>query len=288
MILVAGGTGRLGTVLVRRLTDRGLAVGVLTRDRARATHLQSPHLTVFVGDVREPSSLAAAAVGAHVIVSAVHGFVGTGGVTPQNIDRDGNRNLTDAAREQGAEVVLVSVAGASAESPLELVRMKHEAEQYLQASGVPSTIVRATAFLELWVDLMHRTSSSRGRPLVFGRGENPVNFVSVTDVAALIDRAVTDPSTRGATLEIGGPENLTFNQLAAMVMATSGTTGKPRHVPPAMLRAMATTVGRLKPQLGRQMRSALAMDSADLAFDAAPIHRQYPDLPLTPVESAMS
>ena len=39
MILLAGGTGRLGTVLATRLTEHGLAVRVLTRDPARAGHL---------------------------------------------------------------------------------------------------------------------------------------------------------------------------------------------------------------------------------------------------------
>ena len=39
MIVVAGGTGTLGTRLVPRLAGQGLAVRVLTRDRARAQRL---------------------------------------------------------------------------------------------------------------------------------------------------------------------------------------------------------------------------------------------------------
>jgi hypothetical protein len=49
-----------------------------------------------------------------------------------------------------------------------------------------------------------------------------------------------------------------------------------------MLRLMASTVGRMNPQLGRQARAALAMDRADLTFDAAPGHILYPELPCTP------
>ena len=52
MILVAGGTGRLGTVLVRRLLAREETVRVLTRDPRRAAHL--PGAEVAVGDVRRP------------------------------------------------------------------------------------------------------------------------------------------------------------------------------------------------------------------------------------------
>ena len=52
MILVAGGTGRLGSELVRRLVAQRESVRVLTRDPARAAHL--PGVEVVVGDVRHP------------------------------------------------------------------------------------------------------------------------------------------------------------------------------------------------------------------------------------------
>ena len=42
MIVVAGGTGTLGTRLVPRLAEAGLEVRVLTRDPARARHLAGP------------------------------------------------------------------------------------------------------------------------------------------------------------------------------------------------------------------------------------------------------
>jgi len=58
--------------------------------------------------------------------------------------------LIQAARAAGARAVLMSVARRphpTARSSC--YRMKHAAETYLAASGVPATIVRATAFLEL-------------------------------------------------------------------------------------------------------------------------------------------
>ncbi|MBJ7608092.1 MAG: NAD(P)H-binding protein [Candidatus Dormibacteraeota bacterium] len=54
MILVAGGSGRLGTLVVRRLAGDGHQVRVLTRDPARAVHLGDA-ATVMVGDVRDPA-----------------------------------------------------------------------------------------------------------------------------------------------------------------------------------------------------------------------------------------
>jgi NADH dehydrogenase len=280
VILVAGGTGRLGTLIVDRLTSRGLDVRVLTRDPRRAAHLAG-RAEVVTGDVRDAVAVAAAVAGVEVVVSAIQGFVGPGGVSPATVDREGNANLTDAAKAADADLVLMSIVGAAADSAMELHRMKHAAEQYAMSRGVPTTVVRASAFVELWVDLLRQTAARSGRPLVFGQGDNPLNFVSVRDVAALVDQVVTDPGSRGKILEIGGPDNLSFNQLARAVQTADGRTGSPRHVPPAMLRLTANTIGRFKPQLARQTRAALAMDRTDLTFDATPIRQIYPNLPNT-------
>lgn len=288
MILVAGGTGRLGSLVVHRLADRGLQVRVLTRDASRAAHLVRPGVEVVIGDVRDAGSLVPAFAGATTVVSAVHGFAGPGRVSPATVDRDGNAHLVDAARAAQAEVVLLSIVGAEADSPMELFQMKHAAERYLRDSAVASTVVRATAFLELWVELLERTSVRTGRPVVFGRGDNPINFVGVDDVAAVVERAVIDRTTRGAILQIGGPDNLTLNELAAAVQTEAGRSGRPVHVPLPALRLLASTVGRLRPQLGRQLRAALAMDHVDLTFDSTPIRQAYPDLPSTSLRTRLA
>ncbi len=239
MILIAGGTGRLGNVLAARLAGRGLPVRVLTRVPARADHLAALGIDVATGDVRDRASLAVAARGAGVVVSAIHGFTGPRGTSPVTIDHLGNVNLIDAARAADAQFVLMSVVGAAADSPMELFRMKHAAEQYLLAGDRDWTIVRSTAFLELWIDVLGKTAARSGRPVVFGHGHNPINFVSVTDVAGLLEQAVIDPATRGRILEIGGPDNLSFNQLAAAIQQAAGRPGPPRHVPRFALALMA-------------------------------------------------
>jgi uncharacterized protein YbjT (DUF2867 family) len=288
VILLAGGTGRLGRLLVQRLVNRKLAVRILTRDPTRAESLTGDHVTVVSGDVRDRASLAAATAGVDVVVSAVHGFTGARRDSLQAIDRDGNANLVEAAKAAGAEFVLISTVGAAADSPMELFRMKHAAERHAAASGVPTTIVRATAFFELWIDVLRQTSGRSGRPLVFGHGRNPINFVSAADVASLVEHAVIDPTARGEILEIGGPENLTFDQFAQAMQPAGGRPGAPRHVPPAMLHLMAKSIGRVKPQFGRQARAALVMDAADLTFDTTRMHHRYADLPCTALADVLA
>jgi NADH dehydrogenase len=251
VILVAGGTGRLGSLVVAQLAGRGVDVRVLTRDPARAAHLVGVAAEIVTGDVRDRASLDAAMPGVTTVVSAVQGFAGPGRGTPASVDDHGNVNLIDAASAVGADVVLVSVVGAGAEHPMELFRAKHHAEEYLRASGRPWTIVRATAFVELWADIV-------AKGIVFGRGENPINFVSVADVAAVVVEAVVDPERRGQVLEVGGPEDLTFNQFVGIVRETRKMPKTVRHIPRWVLRVMSP--------VSRQPRAALVMDRIDLTF----------------------
>ena len=280
MILVAGGSGRLGSLLVQRLVAGGATVRVLRRTRARAAHLDAAPVEIVEGDVRVASDAQRAVAGANVVVSAVHGFAGRGGVSPASVDRDGNRHLVDAAAQAGATVILMSVVGASAESPMELFRMKDAAEQYLRASGTQWTIVRSTAFLETWIDLIADTADRAGRVVVFGRGQNPINFISVHDVAALVDRVIGDQEARGHTIEIGGPENLTLTRLATAIQAAAPTVA-PRHVPRAALKAMSVLLRPFWPERARQGAAALALDTMDLRFDPLAIRARYPDISLT-------
>jgi uncharacterized protein YbjT (DUF2867 family) len=264
-VLVAGGTGRLGRLVVAGLVTQGAQVRVLTRDPGRAREVLGAQIELVGGDVREAPEVQRAAEGMAVVVAAAHGFESASRGGPAEVDRDGNAHLVDAARAAGADIVLMSVVGASVDSPFELFRMKQAAEQYLESSGVPGTVVRATAFRELWVELLEQTARGSGRPVIFGRGANPNNFVSVRDVADLVLEVIADPATRGQTFEIGGSVDLSMDELARSITSLAGG-DRPRHIPRTVLHAMANTVGRLNPRLGRQIRSALIMDRLPMGF----------------------
>lgn len=216
MILIAGGTGTLGTRIVSLLRARGLGVRVLTRDPSRAGHLEDDLVEVVAGDVRDPRAVERAMEGAETVISAIQGFSGSGDCSPRTVDRLGNSNLIQAARAGAVEhFILVSVRGAAPDHPMELFRMKYLAERELRESGLAWTIVRPTAYMETWATLMGQPLLEAGRTRIFGRGDNPINFVSVHDVARIVELAVVDPGTRSGLIEIGGPENLSIEEARA-------------------------------------------------------------------------
>jgi NADH dehydrogenase len=287
MILVVGGSGRLGGLVANRLVASRRPVRVLSRGLKADPARLHPDIERVTGDVRRPGTLRAAMRDVDVVVSAMQGFAGPGAVTPQTVDRDGAVNLVSAAEQQGADVVLLSVLGAAPDSPMELFRMKHAAEQRLRASSVGWTVVRPDAFAETWLDVLAQTAGTSGRPVVFGNGDRPTRWVGVEDVAELVVMAVLDPTLRGRELEICGPDAITLTGLAELLMAHWGVPGSPRRVPRAVLWAAAQSVGRLKPQLGRQMRASLAMDRLATNDDTA-LRAEFPELPCTRVTDILA
>jgi NADH dehydrogenase len=281
MILVAGGTGNLGRELVPHLISHGSAVRVLTRDLDRARQRLGEAPEVVVGDVRNHQTLAAALDGVDAVVSAMTGF-GPGAQGPRAVDYEGNLNLISAAEAAGVRrFVLVSMYGAAADHPTELARMKYRAEEALQASQLEWVIVRPNAFMELWADIAGGPIIKEGKATVFGRGDNPINFNSVKDVALFIELALIDPGLSRTILTVGGPENLTFNQLVGEIEHVAGRKAVVRHVPLAMMRLLSLVVRPFKPDLAGMIGAGIAFDTVDMTTDTADLRRRFPQIELT-------
>ena len=198
------------------------------------------------------------------------------------MDRQGNSNLIQVARTGGAEhFILVSVHGAAPDHPMELFRMKYLAEQELQESGLAWTIIRPTAYMETWAKLLGKPLLKTGRTRIFGLGDNPINFVSVHDVARFVEFAVVDPSLRGELVEVGGPENLSMKRFARTFEALAGKAGKKIHVPLPIMRLMAVLTRPVNPTLARQVQAGVVMDTHDMSFDPPEADRRHTAIPPT-------
>lgn len=282
MILVAGGTGQLGTKVVTLLRERGQNVRVLSHDRSRAAHLAGTGVEIVEGDVRDLAAVRRAVAGAQTVVSAIQGFAGTKDGSPATIDRGGNHNLILAAREASVEhFVLVSVKDASPNHPAELMRMKYATEQDLKASGLAWTIIRPTAYMETWCNVLGRPLLDKGKTQVFGRGLNPINWVSAADVAEFVASATTDTTMRGQVIEVGGPENLTMTAFVDVFRKETGSRGNVGHIPPVAMRLMAVVMSLVNPAMARQIQMGVIMDTRPQAFDASETRRRYPSIPVT-------
>jgi NADH dehydrogenase len=283
MIAIFGGTGTLGRELVPRLAAAGSPVRVIARHRRPTDAAPWPEtVEEITGDVRDPAVLDAALTGADTVVSAISGFGGRDPLGSRAVDRDANTRLIDAAQRAGlGTFILLSIHGAGPRHPIELFRDKWAAEEALRQTGLGWTIIRPTAYLEAWLGLVGQPLVETGRTRIFGSGRNPINFVSVADVARFVELAIADSSLRQAAIEVPGPENLTLDELAALAETASGRTGRKDHVPRTMMRVARLATRAFKPTMSALVDAALVMDTVDMAVDGPGLRAAYPSIPLT-------
>ncbi len=270
MILIVGASGRLGSIVAQRLLAQGKPVRAMTRTPLNLARLKQQGAEVVSGDLRNPATLLSACQGVEQVLKRVADA--------------GNRQLIDAAKAAGVKhFIFVSVLGARPDSPLEFFRIKYRTEEYLRTSGLSFTIIRPSAFMDLWVQLIGQPILEQGKTTIFGRGNNPINFVAVEDVARFVCTVCEDPGACNRVVEVGGPENLTMNQVAEIFERTSGRQAKKRHVPLPMMRAMSILMQPVNPALSRQIRAGIYMDTANLCYDMTETARTF-GIQLTPLE----
>ena len=100
--------------------------------------------------------------------------------------------------------------------------------------------------------------------MVFGPGTNPVNFVSVRDVAAAVATSIAAVPANDA-LEISGPDNVGLLTMARQIIQASGQDARIKHVPLTALRVMALLGRAFAPAFARQAQAAVLMNTTDMS-----------------------
>lgn len=287
MILIVGASGRLGGLVARRLLVDGRSVRAMSRTPASLDELKQLGAEIMASDQRNPESLGAACRGIDAVITATHAFNGSGANGPRAVDGTGNRNLIDAARAAGVRhIVFTSILGARPDHPVEMYRYKYATEQYLRTSGLSYTVLRPAPFMETWTDILGDSIVKRGKAMVFGRGVNPVNFVSAADVAQFAVMALDHPDAHDRVVEVGGPENITQMRFVRLIEEVSGRTASIQHIPLPMMRLMRVITRPINPVFSRQILAGIIMDTQDMTFDPAQTLKLFP-IRLTHLEEVL-
>lgn len=228
-VAVFGGTGFLGTEVVRRLVlekpfdDR---VVVVSRN-PRPDHPCASRVAFRRADVTRPETLPPALEGVDVVVQAVQ-FptapieVPRKGWTYMRVDGAGTEALAEAARKAGVKRFLyLSGAGAGEERRENWFRAKDRAEAAVRAN-FPNDY---TIFRPSWVygpgdrSMNKFLAFARYLPFfpVFGDGRNRIQPLYVEDLARAVCAAIETDASRAKTYGLGGPEVLTMREVAEVV-----------------------------------------------------------------------
>jgi len=234
MDLVIGATGLLGSTIAHGLLARGRDVRILVRPGSDASALTAMGAIAVEGDLKDAASLDRACKGIDVVVTTANSAMRGGEDNPDTVERAGNRALIDAAAAAGVrQFVFVSALGASEDSPVPFLGGKALTEAHLRDSGIPWTIIAPTAFMEVWVPMLVGAAIDGGRPVVLvGSGRRHHSIISIRDVAAFAISTIENPAATNRYLALGGPEALTWNEVAERYAHARGKSAEVLHVAP--------------------------------------------------------
>jgi NADH dehydrogenase len=244
VILLVGVTGNAGNRIARRLLARGERLRLLVRQDPTSEDLPeklrdlvADGAQVAHGDLKDPLSLRRLVAGVEVVLTTANAYVpsGPGGRNnPETVDRQGNRDLIDAAREAGVrQFVFTSAQPVDRASPNRFVRAKAETEAYLSTSGLPYTILAPTIFAESILATFIGGPLRAGRPVTLGAGPDlPKSFISVEDVAAFGAAVVNHHQALNRRLALGGPRALTWREVVSLAEDILGRSIDVQTVPP--------------------------------------------------------
>jgi uncharacterized protein YbjT (DUF2867 family) len=294
LILVAGGSGFIGSAVVRRLVSAGAEVAVMTAHPKRTrSKIEGMGALVVPGDVMDAASLESAVEGAEAVVQALS-FPTYPVEKPrkrytfEEFDHLGTERLAMAAAKAGVrKYVFSSGAGAAPDSPKVWYRAKWFGEEAIRATGVPHAIIRPS-----WVygpgdkALNKFVAFHRWLPMVpvVGDGSQRLQPVFVEDVAQAMAQAA-DPTGPAGTFEIGGPDVTTMNEILRTMMEVRGKVKPLIHFPPFLPRLASFFIQFFpRPPLSP---GAVDLATGDALADTEALLRDF-DLRLTPLREGLA
>ncbi|MFI6026638.1 NmrA family NAD(P)-binding protein [Amycolatopsis magusensis] len=216
MIIVTGGTGKLGSQLVDRLLERVAAeqVGVSVRDPGRAADLAARGVRVRRGDFTDARSLAAAFEDATQVVIVSTNQSGEVAMA-QHIA------AIDAAHDAGARRILYTSHQAAAEDSVFAPMPDHAAtERYLAKTGTAFTALR-NGFYASTIPLLLGQALETGE--LVAPADGPVSWTAHADLAEAAAVILADEGRfDGPTPPLTAPEALDLDDIAALLTDLTG------------------------------------------------------------------
>jgi uncharacterized protein YbjT (DUF2867 family) len=241
--LVVGATGVLGGEIAARLAEAGKPVRALVRKSSspeKVNALENRGIELAHGDLTDRASLDRACGGVHTVYSTATAIQSREeGNTIERVDREGQANLVEAAKAAGVgRFVFVSFRTGDRDFDFPLKAAKRNTAELLKASGIPWTVIEASVFMEVWLGPHLGFDAANARARVLGTGDQKISWVSYKDVATIAIAAAESADARNRTIEVGGPEALSPNEVIRIFEESSGRNFQVERVPEEALRAM--------------------------------------------------
>lgn len=281
LVLTYGAGGAQGAPVALGLLEAGYRVRALVRDPAKNRALAEAGAEVVAGDLADPGSVRRATEGARRVFLMLP-F--SGGGNPL----DFARNAVTAAREAGVELLVLNTSGQTPRAPtgLPMLDYRIELERRVRESGVPSIILRPTAYMENflgpWVLPRLRAEDVLAYPV---EAERPTSWIAAQDLGRFAVAALGRPDLAGQAFDLGGPQALRGAEIAGAFSRALGREVRYEAISPEAFGAIMGRVLGPEAEAGivAAYRAGAAAPPDAMVVDMAGVLAQLP-VPQTSLE----
>jgi uncharacterized protein YbjT (DUF2867 family) len=272
-VLVTGATGRQGGAVVRHMLAKGWRLRALTRNTSShsAQELARKGVEVVQGDLEDPSSVARTIQGVYGVYS-VQDFWAVG--AKREVQQ--GKNVADAAKKAGVKhLVYSSVGGAERNTGIPHWESKWEVEKYIRSLGLPATVIRPAAFMEMYYVDQVEIGILKGKLADPIRSDKPYQTIATDDIGAFVALAFERPTEFiGKELELAGSE-LTNLEAAKVFSRVLGKPVKFQKLPLPLVRLI----------LGKEFYVMFRwFNESGFKADIPGLRRAYPEIRLHTLE----
>jgi len=258
MFVIAGVSGNTGSIVANHLLDQGHPVRVIVRDAAKGEPWRARGAEVAVAALEDTAALTRALTGARGAYLLLPPKPGSADPIADN------RAVTASLRAavtaaKVPHVVLLSSIGAQHADGTGPIQTLHVAEQELAASGAALTAVRAAYFAENWKLSLGMLPTLP----TFLPADVAIPTVSTRDIGRVAAAALVEGGRGTQVIELSGPQDVSPDDVAAAVGATSV------HVAPLDAVVPTFTGFGMSPQMAELYRELYAgVASGRVAWEA--------------------
>lgn len=225
--VVTGATGRQGSAVVRHLIQEGAHVKALTRNPSseKANHIKATGVELVMGDMADRETLTNLFQGAAGVYSVQNPYTSSFADEVQQ-----GKNVADAAKATGVVHVVQGSTGFGKKTGIPSWDSKLEIQEYMQSLGLPLTVLRPSAFMEIISDPAYypMASTFHTMPKLMG-ADTKVPWLAVDDLGAIAAKVFADPNRYiGQDLKLTS-DLKTINEVRELYRQVLGK--KPPHFP---------------------------------------------------------
>lgn len=227
-LLITGATGYVGGRLAPRLVEAGYRVRCLARSPGKLTDrawTSDEHVEIVQGDLEDETRLCEAMRGCDAAYYLVHSMIASASDYAQK-DRDMAMRFARCAQQSGVKrIIYLGGLGELGEGLSEHLRSRREVEDALGSGEVPVTVLRAAMIIgsgsasfeilrylveRLPVMITPRWVSTESQP------------IAIRNVLGYLIACLQTPGTTGRTLDIGGPDVMSYRELMEIMARVLG------------------------------------------------------------------